>query len=251
MRLADGVILYTEKEREQFLVRGFPPRRTFALNNGLDVESVNEAVSAWTADDVHRFKKARGLDRLPYWCITIGRYTAKSKIELLIESLPKFRADVGLIAVGDGPQVEHAKRRAAELEVSTRIVWAGAQYDENSVAPWMLSASVFVYPGIVGLSLIHAFAYGLPAVVHSASHDQGPEFAAFCEGRNGISFAQGSAASLADAVNRLISDSSMRQSLSVAAKALTESTFNTTDMAERFNAAIESTNRANDVIAGL
>ena len=48
MRIPDGVILYTEKEREQFLALGFSARRTCALNNGLDVESVNAAASAWT-----------------------------------------------------------------------------------------------------------------------------------------------------------------------------------------------------------
>jgi len=251
MRLADGVILYTEKEREQFLAMGFSPQRTFALNNGLDAESVNAAVSAWTTDAVYHFKNARGLNRLAHWCVFIGRQTAKSQIELLIESLPKFRADVGLIVLGDGPEAERAKRRAAELGVSSRIVWAGAEFDENSVAPWMLSASVFVYPGSVGLSLIHAFAYGLPAVVHSASHDHQPEFAAFCEGRNGISFAQGSATSLAHAVNTLVADSSMRQTMSAAARTLIRKTFNTADMAERFNAAIETTTRTPAAIGGL
>jgi len=243
MRIPDGVILYTEKEREQFLALGFSARRTCALNNGLDVESVNAAASAWTEGRLAKFKKDQGLDRLPNWCVFIGRLTAKSKIELLIQSLPKIRADVGLIVLGDGPQAECAKRKAADLGVSTRIVWAGAQYDEPSIAPWMLSASLFVYPGSVGLSLIHAFAYGLPAVLHSISHDHQPEFAAFCEGRNGISFAHGSTTSLAVAVNTLVADSSMTQSLSLAAKGLMQNSFNTTDMAKRFTAAIESTRR--------
>jgi len=251
MRIPDGVILYTEKEREEFLAMGFSARRTFALNNGLDVESVNEAVSTWTADRLDGFKKVHGLDRLAYWCIFAGRQTPKSNIGLLIKSLPKIRANVGLIVLGDGPQAGRAKQRAAQLGVSTRVIWAGAQYGESLVAPWMLSASVFVYPGSVGLSLIHAFAYGLPAVVHSDSHDHQPEFAAFCNERNGISFAQGSTESLANAVNRLVGDSSLRQSFSQAAKALIRNSFNTTDMAARFNAAIESTRKPAGVIAGV
>ena len=243
MRIPDAVILYSDAERERFLNMGFSARRTFALNNGVDVDSVDVAMSAWTPDRLDHFKRSKGLDRLQYWCIFVGRQTPKSGIELLIESLPMVRQDIGLIVLGDGPLAERAKQRAAELGLTERIVWVGAQFEELSVAPWMLSATVFVYPGSVGLSIIHAFGYGLPAVVHSNRYDHMPEIAAFADGQNGVSFVQGSVNSLANAVNTLIDDQSMRHSLSRAAKALIRNTFNTTDMAARFIAAIESTRR--------
>ena len=39
--------------------------------------------------------------------------------------------------------------------------------DENKIASFMLRSDVFIYPGSVGLSLIHAYNYGLPSIIFS------------------------------------------------------------------------------------
>lgn len=243
MRLADVVILYTDKERDEYLSMGFSLERTFALNNGLDVDSIDGAIAEWDASRIQEFRRANGLDACSHWCIFIGRLTRKSEIGLLIESLAKIRGDIGLIVVGDGPVAGEARDQARALAVEHRIIWAGAHFEECSIAPWMLSASVFVYPGAVGLSLIHGFAYGLPAVIHGDRWGHGPEFAAFENGRNGLTFECGSAHSLACAINQLFDDEARRQVMARRAGALVRETFNVNDMAERFVAAIDGLRR--------
>ena len=239
MRLADVVLLYSDKEREEYISRGFAAYRTFALNNGLDIESIDRVSAEWNREKIAAFRKANGLDAYNYWCIFLGRLTRKSEIGLLIESLPAIRGDVGIIALGDGPVAREAKEAARALGVCARVRWVGAQFDENAIAPWMLSASAFVYPGTVGLSLIHAFAYGLPAVVHRDERWHMPEFAAFENSLNGLAFERGSATSLARTVNELFADGERRAAMGKRGRDLVHRTFNVKDMTRRFMEAVD------------
>jgi glycosyltransferase involved in cell wall biosynthesis len=239
MRIADAVLLYTDTERDDYVSLGFAPDRTFALNNGLDIRSIDRAIAGWDAARLHAFRNANRLDAFAHWCIFVGRLSRKSGIGLLVESLPAIREDVGLIILGDGPIAEETRQSARALGVSSRIVWVGAQFDEDIVAPWMLSAGVSVYPGAVGLSLIHGFAYGLPAVVHGDKRQQMPEFAAFEGNGNGFSFECGSAGSLAFKINEIFEDTAHREAMSRRAKALVHRTFNVEDMTRRFIEVID------------
>jgi glycosyltransferase involved in cell wall biosynthesis len=243
MRLADAVILYTDKERDEYIALGFAPGRTFALNNGLDVRSIDKAAAEWDSERIRVFRRSHGLDACAHWCIFVGRISVKSRIDLLIESFGAIRGDVGLIALGDGPAAAQAMEKARQLGVASRIVWVGSEFDEAAIAPWMLSASAFVYPGMVGLSLIHGFAYGLPAVVHGDRSRQMPEYAAFEDQGNGLSFEYGSAQSLAMTINRLFEDTAHLAEMARQAAALVHRTFNVDDMSRRFMEAIESFDR--------
>jgi glycosyltransferase involved in cell wall biosynthesis len=239
MRFADAVVLYTDRERDDYVSLGFAPERTFALNNGVDVQSIDLAIARWDPARIQDFRNANGLGSRARWCIFPGRLSSKSGIGLLIECLPAVRNDVGLIVLGDGPLAEKARQRARQLGVWSRIVWVGQQFEEDAIAPWMLSASVLVYPGAVGLSLIHGFAYGLPAVVHGDRLKQMPEFAAFEDHGNGLSFEYGSAASLANTINDILEDPPRAQAMSRTAVELVHRTFNVEDMSRRFVAVID------------
>jgi glycosyltransferase involved in cell wall biosynthesis len=242
MRFADAVVLYTDKERDDYIALGFAPDRTFALNNGLDVQSIDRAIARWDPARIQDFRKAKGLGSCGQWCIFPGRLSSKSGIGLLIECLPAIRNDVGLIILGDGPVAERARERARQLGVLSRIVWVGQEFEEDAVAPWMLSASVLAYPGAVGLSLIHGFAYGLPAVVHGDRLKQMPEFAAFEDHGNGLSFEYGSATSLAITINNMLEDRPRAQAMSRKAIELVHRTFNVEDMSRRLVTVIDRLN---------
>ena len=63
------------------------------------------------------------------------------------------------------------------------IRWLGALYEQEVMAPWFLSAKVFVYPGYIGLSIMHAMGYGLPVITHDNMDNQSPEVAALRNGK--------------------------------------------------------------------
>jgi len=238
MRMMDAVVLYTEKEREDYLSLGFRSDRTFALNNGVDIEAIDAAIRHWDASRLEEFRSLHRLDACSRWCVFIGRLTPKARMDVLIDALAHVSRDIGLLVLGDGPVEAELKSQVQKLGLADRIVWAGSLFEETAIAPWMLSASAFVYPGDAGLSIIHGLAYGLPVILHGDRKQHGPEFAAFEEGRNGVSFERGSRQSLTEAINKLMEDESHRNLMAGNAAHLIRQTFNMNDMTKRFIAMI-------------
>ena len=46
MGWTDVVLLYTEKEKKEFMRMGFPPDRLFAINNAIDQTPIREATKS-------------------------------------------------------------------------------------------------------------------------------------------------------------------------------------------------------------
>lgn len=230
-QLADALMIYTEREVEayerRYGVRAGKP--VLALNNGIETDEIARLRAPYRA-------AARGHNIL-----FIGRLTAKTEVPLLLHALaePSCR-DVTLHVIGAGQNAAHAYSLAETLGVDARVRWHGAMHDETQISEVANRCAVFVYPGSVGLSLIHALAYGLPAIVHDAPHRHMPEIAAFEAGRNGASFRKGDARSLAQAISRLLADSDQLSAMSAAAMEAIAQTYNARDMTERFCAAIEA-----------
>ena len=72
----------------------------------------------------------------------------------------------------------------------SKINWYGKLIDEKDISNIANRCRIFVYPGAVGLSLIHAMAYGLPCLIHSDRCNHMPEIAAFSHGKTGLTFCQ-------------------------------------------------------------
>ena len=81
--------------------------------------------------------------------------------------------------IGEGAEREHLDElvRANQLQGTVRFL--GKIMDETALAPWFLSSEVLIHPTGVGLSLIHAYGYGLPAILGADADRHMPEFAAF------------------------------------------------------------------------
>ena len=83
---------------------------------------------------------------------------------------------------------ENLKQKAKQLGVDNNIIWLGAIYEQESLAPWFLYSKALIHPGAIGLSLLHSMGYGLPVLTHSNLDMHMPEIAAFKEGMNGLFF---------------------------------------------------------------
>nr|WP_321381991.1 glycosyltransferase family 4 protein [uncultured Vibrio sp.] len=222
MRLASKIAVYTDKEKERL---GFFKNKIHGLNNGLDSESINKAIVS--AGNIEK-----PVDTLRM--IFLGRLTEKSGLDALFSALTDVDRNVELLIIGNGPRKQYLTELAESLGVQNKLSWLGAIYDENEIAKIMLSSHVFVYPGSVGLSLIHAFNYRLPAILHSSEEYHMPEFAAFEDGVNGFGFQKNNSKSLAETINKFIQLSpSEYETLSSNAKKTVKETYNVDDMASR------------------
>lgn len=230
MRLADGILFYTDREVEECGLThkdGFKVIRS--LNNGIET------------DEIVQLRAPYVLTSRPRDILFVGRITQKARLELLLRALaiPKC-SGLLLDVIGDG--VEHAalQRLSLELGISERVSWHDGLADESHIAKIANSCKVFVYPGSVGLSLIHGLSYGLPAVVHDNRWEHMPEFSALRVGANGMTFKQGDVASLADTIQSLLESPKALSEMSSCAVATISKSFNSADMAKRFLSLIES-----------
>ena len=231
MRLAHAVLFYTDAEVAAYRA-GWgrcDKRPLHALNNGIDIEPVRRLRRSYLPEE-------RGANLL-----FIGRITKKSNLGLLLRAMTNpLLAEVTLHIVGDGPERILLQHEIEKAEISGRVLWHGATVDEARIAAIANQTALFCYPGAVGLSLIHAMAYGLPAVVHDDRLTHMPEIAAFEDGRTGASFRKDDPFDLACVIARLLDAPDQAQALSHNGLRLADHVYNTTVMTERFLSLIEA-----------
>ncbi|WP_175453234.1 glycosyltransferase family 4 protein [Paracoccus tibetensis] len=225
MRVANAVLFYTEREVEEYKARlgRHDERPILALNNGVNIAPIQIVRKTYLAGSRQRE------------ILFVGRLTPKAEILLLVQALalPQMKG-IHLHVVGEGEESARARTAAETAGVSERITWHGISTDEAVVGAIANRCRLFVYPGQVGLSLIHAMAYGLPCIVHSDRWHHMPEIAAFETGRTGRAFKPDDAEDLATVIANVIDDIDLLDCFSARCIEITETSFNTNNMAERF-----------------
>ncbi len=244
-RLASVVLCYTAKGIRWLLARGFKEGRVFATGNTINQKPIHEAVKIWNSVALERFKKENGLDgkKVLLFCSVLR---AKTKFDQLIRALAEGelakRNDIVVAVIGDGEERENYQRLAKELNLENRFLWLGATRDQNVMAPWFLSSKLFVYPGSIGLSILHSFSYGLPVVAHSNAEHQMPEFEAMKDGVNGLCFQENDWRDLAIKILSVIDDDERLEQMKREALK-TAADYSMDKMVEHYIEAIEATHR--------
>ncbi len=229
MKLSDAFLFYTDQEKSEYLAKIKNCRQipVFALNNGIETDEISSLRAPYSA-------RCRKRD-----LVYIGRVIQKSNLDLLINALSQPScAGVTLDIIGDGDDKARLQARCLELKLDQRVTWHEGSVDEVKIAAVFNRCKLFVYPGAVGLSLIHALAYGLPVIVHGDRWKHGPEFAALETGSNGLTFANGDPATLSEVIADTLGKPADLTRMSAAAIATIDEFFNATDMADRFCDAI-------------
>ncbi|EKO3487351.1 glycosyltransferase [Vibrio fluvialis] len=224
MNLANGILVYTEKEAKQLIVS----KPIAGLNNGLDLNSII---------DLKYLKQAKVTNPESLNLFFIGRLTEKSKIKDIVEVILNINMDVTLSIIGDYTKFKmDFPELYKDSTIQRKVCWYGAIYDENKIASIASNCDYFIYGGAVGLSLIHAFSYYLPAIVHDQEQGHMPEYAAFVNSYNGFSFKKDD---FEDLSRLLISLGGIDNSqLKINARNTVLKSFNTHDMADRCQALI-------------
>ncbi|MBS8269960.1 glycosyltransferase family 1 protein [Halomonas litopenaei] len=226
MLLCDRVLLYTEKELSLLPVK----KRAMAyyLNNGIDNHEIVDLRKAYDPDARHNS------------ILFIGRVTEKSNLNLLIKVMSYLDSSVSLHVVGDGEMLKQCKGLAKDLNVDHKIVFYGALTNEIKIADIANGCKIFVYPGDVGLSLIHGMNYGLPAIIHSSVSKHMPEAACHCPGKNGETFTRGSGLELYRVIDSLLKNIEKLRFYSENNIKITTRDYNTRRMCQRFNEMVSS-----------
>lgn len=202
LRRLTGVLLYTRHEAER-AASEFGLTNTVGLNNTIDTQTVFRELGGRDGWQRAVAGRSAGTDGKPLVILFVGRLTGKAKVDLLIDSFAQLITagrNARLSIVGDGPQKAECQKRASRLGIDGKIDWLPASFRNADLQPLFCAADIFVYPGNVGLSLLHSFAYGLPALIHDNRAAHMPEADALQPMVNGGLFREDDAASLAEQI---------------------------------------------------
>jgi 1,2-diacylglycerol 3-alpha-glucosyltransferase len=118
-----------------------------------------------------------------------GRLTKPKRVDLLIkaiEILVRKNIAVNCIIIGDGAYRKELEKLTANLCLNEYIKFEGALYNKE-VEKYFRQSNLFVLPGKVGLSIVHALSYGLPIVTTSLPIHS-PEVAILKQNKNAFFF---------------------------------------------------------------
>lgn len=242
MRLVDVRLLYTDAEKDYYKRQGFQGDKLFATNNAIDQEPINKAILAWGTEKLFQFKNSEDIvnKKILLFC---GRRTGPVSLNLVYDALAQLNVNDNYLFVIIGPKEEETvlKRQAEDLNIKASIRWLGPIFDQHELAPWFLSADCLVFPGPIGLSLLHAFAYSLPVIVPDIAH--GPEIVALNEGKNGLLYKDGNANDLKEKISLITEDSVFLKKLSKTAYQTIQKKYNMENMVSRYITAIQAASR--------
>jgi glycosyltransferase involved in cell wall biosynthesis len=196
------------------------------IHNGINLEKVR------ASQDRERVRKQLGIRPDDYAIGTVGRLTPVKGHEMLLRaagSLMKKIPSIKVLIVGDGPLMPELKQLTRELDMETKVIFAGERYDIYDLVKCM---DIFALPSLhegIPMSLLEAMALRRAVV---ASRVGGiPEVVD--HGVNGLLVAPGNVAELAQELERIASDRSFAIKLGQAGAARVEAEFSATVMAKR------------------
>lgn len=164
--------------------------------------------------------------------VSVGRLVYYKGFEYLIRSMRQVRGK--LLIIGEGPLRAKLSALAAELGVADRVSLLG-QIDHQQLVECYHAAKVFALASVArseafGIAQVEAMAAGLPVV--NTQLDSGVPFVSV-HGETGLTVPPANPDELASAINRLLDDEALRQSLGGAARLRAQAQFSLDVMAQR------------------
>lgn len=180
--MANWWFAYTEAQAQDLRRSGVTCGITW-VNNAVDTSSVRKLCAEISDDEVREAKAKLGIAFGPVaiYCGTLARFR---RLEFLVEAATRIRAEIPdfhLIVVGPGERQDYMEEVS---RTSSFIHYLGPQYGRD-LARALRMADVFLVPAQLGLSILDAFAGGLPLI--TAEHEKHSVELGYLEnGVNGI-----------------------------------------------------------------
>lgn len=234
--LYKNIFVYTDKEVDKLRSTGFKKQNIIGMNNGLDQLKIDKQISIWNSYRIDKWKKKMNLES-NYILLSVARLIPKNKFELMIKALPfliKSIPTVKWIIVGDGQEKVSLKELAKKLAVERYIVFAGSIFEEEELAPYFLSSEIFIHPSSVGLSMMHAFGYGLPIVVDDVEGMHGPEYGAFRNNETGKNYERNNSEDLANKIIEIANQPVLLTQMQINVLKIAREEYNVDVMVKRF-----------------
>jgi glycogen(starch) synthase len=207
LRDADAVIVLTEIEKRELARLRVPPERIHCLGAGVDLEQL-------TGGDGARFRAQHGIDG-PIVAFMGAVTDDKGAVHLLraMQRLWSQGSQATLVIAGRPVQPSTFDRAYGDLPERDRArIRRLGQVSEDLKQDLLAAADVFAMPSRVdsfGIVYLEAWAYGVPVIGCRA----GGVPDVIGDGQDGLLVEFGDQASLASAIDKLLSDPELRQAM--------------------------------------
>ncbi|MCO6497939.1 MAG: glycosyltransferase family 4 protein [Chitinophagaceae bacterium] len=152
LKKADAVLLYIEEAKETLKKHGVDLSKVFVAHNTVYVNySKNNVEEKNSILFVGTLYKGKGVDELIDCYAEAHKGRRESEIPVLE-------------IVGKGEELEGLKSKVNALQLTDKVLFRGAIYDEEVLAESFSRAMVCVSPNQAGLSVLKSFGYGVPFV---------------------------------------------------------------------------------------
>lgn len=203
--LFDGYIALSQKTKDKLIKRGVESSKIKVIYGGVGLQ---------TADKL-TVKKAK-----VFTVICVARLVSYKRIEDAIQAFAYLNNhEARLIIVGQGPEKEKLKLQAATLNLEDRVEFLKPIKDHSKLLKQIKSSHLLVLPSLVegfGLVTIEAMACGVPCVIADT-----PIHREITQGGKGCLFhSQKSAKSLAETIDKLLTNANLYQQKQAEALAL-------------------------------
>jgi glycosyltransferase involved in cell wall biosynthesis len=217
---SDALVTVSEYTKREIASLGIPEDKIMILPPGLDREKLNPPTGKHGTDllCVAHIIRRKGILSLVEAFALLKAAGIRLHLAGALDIEPDYVAQVRALAEKQGAAdrvIFHGLRRPAEL------------------GPLFSQAGIFVFPSLqegFGISLLEAMYYGLPIVTSNLSAI--PELVE--EGVNGLLVPPGEAKPMADAIQRLLDDPKLRETLGHRGRQLVESKFHWETTCEGF-----------------
>ncbi len=156
-RKCDAQLCYSSYAKEYYNYIGIPDKKIFVAVNVVDTDRI----AARRASE--QFKNAKSIKH-PFTVLFVGALEPNKKVDMLLRAFGKFvekRSDAQLEIVGTGSSFNSLKQQKEELNIKN-VTFHGQVIE--GLETYYAKADVFVLPGLGGLAISEAMAYGLPVI---------------------------------------------------------------------------------------
>lgn len=241
-KLAHGHLFYNHHARDNAIRLEFEPETLYVVFNSLDYDKQLELRCAFSTEQRQTIR-AELFEKpdLPI-LLWIGRLTPQKKLWMILDAARTLHdrdQPVNILMIGDGSERQSLQAKVRELRLEAYVHFFGACHDETILAPMISASDLCCAPGEIGLTAIHALAYGTPCITHDNPEAQGPEFEAICPGKTGTLYRYGDADDFAEKISQWLRDAPDRDTVRDSCYRIIDDYYNPHKQAQIIEAAVK------------
>ncbi len=168
--------------------KGINNEKLFVAKNTLNTVTITKIKNNLSSQELKEFAKRHNLlnRKILIFSARLQREKNPFFIIEITDKLKNIITNLLTLIIGAGPEKEILEVLIKKRELNNYIHLLGEIYDEYILAKYFLNSHVYVIPSAAGLSILHAFCYGLPVVTDDDFQQHGPEIQALKNGINGF-----------------------------------------------------------------